>query len=141
MSEMRLSILGASLCPSESLFSYVDEILLCAGGPAFNFASAALAVHLLGFHSDSLFVLSSIALGALNLLPVSGFDGGRISSALLNMMFSERIARTILHILSFSVLFVLWCFSLYLLLRSCASLSLFVFCLSVFAKIFLCEHL
>ena len=140
MRELQLGIFGASLYPSEILFSYADEILLCAGGPALNFATAALAVHLLHFEPSSLFVMSSVSLGSLNLLPVSGFDGGRIALAALSIMLPERVARVIVRLLSFLVLFVLWCLSLYLILRRCASLSLFVFCLSVFAKIFLSER-
>ena len=83
------------------------------------------------------FKMSSFALGALNLLPISGFDGGRIFSAFLSMLFSPRTVQSVSKVISFILIFTLWCFSVYLLIKISASLSLFMFSLSLFAKIFL----
>ncbi len=138
LKELRLGLLGASLCPESSLFSYKKEIALCLCGPLASILSAALAVHIFGMSNDNIFVLSSLALGILNLLPVKDFDGGRTLYALCCLFMSALGAERVLKISSFLVLFCLWSFSLYLLLRVGSSLSLFVFCLSVFAKIFIC---
>lgn len=135
--DLRLGVFGASMTPSGMLFSYTDEILLCLGGPLFNFISALVAVNLFGFSPTSLFVSSSAALGTVNMLPVTGLDGGRILSALLHRFLSPTTARTVTGTISFVLIFTLWCISLYILMRVGASLSVFVFSAALFAKIFI----
>ncbi len=135
--ELRLGLLGASLSPEGALFSYKKEITLCLCGPLASILSAAAAVHLFGSKCESLFVMSSVSLGLLNLLPIKDFDGGRALRAFICLITSERLAEAVLKACSFAVLFSLWSFSLYLLLRVGASLSLYVFCLWVFGKIFI----
>ncbi len=137
MRELKLGLLGASLFPEGALFSYKKEIILCLCGPIASLLSAAAAVYIFDVRSESFFVLSSLALGILNLLPVKDFDGGRTLFALCCLLLSEQAAHKLLGVTSFLVLFSLWSFSLYLLLRVGASLSLYVFCISVFAKIFI----
>ena len=133
--ELRLGIFGAALAPKSTLYSYADEIILCLGGPLFNLLSAFAASRLLS--GVDMFIMSSLALGSLNLLPIIGFDGGRIFSSVLCMLFSPRTAERILKMISFIFIFILWSFSLYLLIRTGASLTAFVFSVSLFAKIFL----
>ena len=138
MSQFKLGIFGASLTPSELLYSYPKEILLCLGGPVFNFASILIFYPIYGTSmTNSLFLLSSAALGILNMLPIVGFDGGRILSALLNIFLSPYIALKILKLISFTFIFTLWCFSVYLLLRTSSSLTMFVFSISLFCMFFL----
>ncbi len=137
LSELRLGIFGASLTPCDPLYSYADEIILCIGGPLFNLLSALAALFLLKLPPTHTFIMSSFSLGLLNLLPVSGFDGGRIFLSVMSIIFPCRVAGGIMKILSFLILFALWSFSLYLLLRTASSLTLFVFCSAVFVKIFL----
>lgn len=139
LSEMKLGIFGASLMPKNQFFSYADEILLCLGGPVMNFLSVAVCIAL-KLPSSSLFVMSSLALGILNLLPIHGFDGGRILRAFLLMRLSPRAAGILSKIISFIFVFTLWCVSVYLLLRRAATLSLFVFSASIFAKIFISDE-
>ncbi len=136
--ELRLGLLGASLAPQGALFSYKKEIVLCLCGPIASISSAAIAVHIFGVDCDSLFITSSAALGLLNLLPIKNFDGGRALRSFCCLFLSDSTADIILKITSFLLLFSLWSFSLYLLLRVGASLALFVFCLCVFGKIFIC---
>ena len=134
--EFKLGILGAAIFPKNQLFSYKDEIILCLGGPVANFITAGFCVGF-GMSPASFFIQSSLALGILNMLPVHSFDGGRILSALLHMCVSERTAGLLCKIVSFTVLFSLWCISVYLLLRRSATLSLFIFSASVFVKLFI----
>lgn len=138
LSELKLGILGASLFPKDQLFSYGDEIFLCLGGPLMNFVSVAVCI-VLRVSPSSFFLMSSLALGTLNMLPIHGFDGGRILSAFLHMRLSPQNARRIAKVVSFVFLFSLWCVSVYFLLRRAATLSLFVFSVSVFVKIFISE--
>ena len=140
--QLKLGILGAALTPSELLYSYKKEILLCLGGPIFNFLSMLIffplcrTSHILGY-----FFMSSFALGTLNLLPIIGFDGGRVLSAILNMVLSPYASKKIMSIISFIFIFTLWCISVYLLLKISASLSMFIFSVSIFCKIFLPEEI
>ena len=138
---LNVGILGARLSASTGVCSYKDEIVICAAGPAVNFICAAVGEALRGlynFESEaySLFFLSSLCLGILNLLPIKSFDGGRILSSLLSHIFGISAAEKALGVLSFLSLFALWSISLYLLLKTAASLSLFVFSLSLFASLF-----
>lgn len=135
--ELRLGVFGASLFPDSMNYSYKDEIILCSGGPLFNFLSAVLAVKVFSFSFDSLFVMSSFSLCILNLMPIMGFDGGRILSATLNGFLPVTWVWRVMKLISFVFIFALWCMSLYLLMRAASSLALFVFCIAMFAKIFI----
>ena len=137
--ELKLGIFGAALSPQSCLYSYKKEILLCLGGPLMNFLSVLVVTAFFDTPNFEYFKECSIALGALNLLPISGFDGGRIFTALLSMRLSPRTVEAVSKIISFILIFTLWSFSVYLLIKISSSLSLFMFSLSLFAKIFLPE--
>ena len=136
LSELNLGIFGAALTPSDSIYSYKKEVLLCLGGPAFNFISAFL-YHSITKNTDSLFIVSSLSLGILNLLPIKGFDGGRICEAMLCIILGPQKSTGIINLISFFCLFGTWTISVYLLIKASASLSLFVFSASMFVKIFI----
>lgn len=138
-SELKLTPFGASLIPISNLGSYRNEILICSAGPISNIVSACAASafnydknNFLGF-----FITASIFLAVLNLLPVADFDGGRIIKALLMKKLPTYKADLFLRITSFALIFSLWTFSLYLLLRIGSSIMLFVFSCSLFAKFFI----
>lgn len=139
LGELRLSIFGASLTPRSLLCSYKKEILLCIAGPLVNLISALLLAPLFDGASGfgGLFIRASLFLGLLNLLPIHELDGGRILFCLLSLRLSVGAATRIIKVISFALIFSLWCLSVYLLLRLSSSLSLFVFSLTLFSKIFL----
>ena len=141
--ECKVGIYGAGLMPESGLFSYQKEILLCLSGPLFNLLSAflCLSVKAVDSHFFQYFIFSSLSMGLLNLLPIRDFDGGRVLYSLLCLKFRPDLARGILHTFSFFCLFFLWCLSVYLLLRASSSLSLFIFSLSLFFKIFISDNL
>ena len=115
--------------------SYPEEILLCAAGPLANLLSIPFA---LPFCAENPFFLSvSLALALLNLLPIEGFDGGRILSATLSLFLTPTRADRICEACSFLFLFTLWCASVYLLMRTGNELSLFFFTAALFFRIFL----
>ena len=139
--ELNFGLLGARLKTSGSLSSYSQEILLCFFGPLFNFLSAAI-VYILSKNAGNIseevefFVLSSLILGILNLLPIRTFDGGRIlEAALLTFLPIEKVF-FIINLLSFFIIFSLWCVSVYFLLIYTSSLGLFIFSMSLFASLF-----
>ena len=153
--EMRLDLLGASLNTEGSFKSYGTEFMLASAGPFASFVGFALANGIClragagGVLSDVLaaeksemlecvrfFGASSLFLGLLNLLPVSSFDGGRMLSVSLAYLFGDGAAIRICDVVSFLSIFALWSASVYVMLRVGAMLSLFVFSLSVFSRIF-----
>ncbi len=143
-SEFSLSLLGARLKTGSRLISYRDEVLLAASGPFVNiiffiafYPQTALSGWLGEFFAY--FTAASLFLGLLNLLPISTFDGGRILYASVASKASPALASDILRVLSFICLFGLWCISSYLLIRTGNSLSLFVFSITLFARIFIPE--
>ena len=141
LGELKLGIFGAALTPISSSFSYKKEILLCLAGPLVNLFSAML-IYPFGHSKNefiSLFFSASLFLGLLNLLPIKDFDGGRILSCILSYIYSPTVAWRVLKILSFILIFSLWTLSIYLLLKLASSLSLFVFSLSLFSKIFISD--
>ena len=140
--ELKLGIFGASLSSRPLLCSYKKEIALCLAGPLVNLISALIASRFYSFNTEFLafFISASLFLGVLNLLPIHEFDGGRILFCLLSLRFSITVVARIIRIASFILIFSLWCLSVYLLLRLSSSVSLFVFSLSLFARIFLSQQ-
>lgn len=141
MRECRVGLYGAGLEPAEALYSYSQEIFLCLAGPLVNFLFGSLLLILPLPPSDFLtyFIFSSFSLGTLNSLPIRGFDGGRIFCALLSHFLSPRLVGRIVDVLSFLFIFLLWSLSVYLLLRTASSLSLFIFSLSLFGRLFITD--
>ncbi len=142
--ELRLDIFGASLKVERTMLSYSKETILAAAGPLSNLTSALLLFWLLPYfenppHFLSLFTAASFFLGALNLLPIKDLDGGRIVYCLAEWLFSPTAAYRIQRALSFFVVICLWLLSVYLLLKLGATLSLFVFSISLLSKLFAAE--
>ena len=139
LKELRLGIFGAALKISTSFISYKQEIILSLSGPLVNLLCA---IPLLIFFKEPsefcrLFIATSLFLGILNLLPITDFDGGRILYCLISYKFSPQCALKAIKISSFTLVFILWTLSVYLLIKLASSLSLFIFSLSLFSKMFL----
>ena len=144
LSEMRIGLFGAGLSCDTSSLSYTHEIFLCLGGPITNFLTAPLGLLLIQKATaiaplGETFVYASLFLGTINLLPIKGFDGGRIFYASFSKLISDKIAATLLSAASFAFIFMMWSFSLFFLLKYSFSLSMFIFSLSLFVKIFMEE--
>lgn len=116
--------------------SYAKEIALCAAGPLANLLSLLIAL-LFGLPADSFFSSVSCALALLNLLPIEGFDGGRIAHSSLSLILAPDKVDKLSDLLSFLFLFILWCVSIYLMMRAGNELSLFFFSTAIFFRIFL----
>lgn len=128
--------LGARLTLAGTILSYPTELIICAAGPLANLLSLPLA-RLFGQENGRFFLSVSLALALLNLLPIKGFDGGRIFYCLSALLLDPTRADRLCSLFSFFSLFILWCISVYLMLRMGADLSLFLFSVSVFTRIFL----
>ncbi len=146
LESLSLDLLGARITTKAALCSYRDEIILCAAGPLTNFVFCVLAIIIRNIFLSpatqtweffSFFAVSSAALGILNLLPIESFDGGRIVYCIFGAVWGMASAVKILKGLSFVSCFLLWSFSVYLLMRAGSSLSLFVFSVSLFSRLFI----
>lgn len=128
---------GLKLCGNAPYTSYKAEVFTALGGPLFNFLSAWVCSTFCNSSSAIFFSATSLALGALNLLPIKDFDGGRITECALSLFCPYSLVTVICDLLSFFSLFFLWSMGVYLMMRSGESVTLFIFSASLFAKIFL----
>jgi Zn-dependent protease len=155
--EVRLGFSGIRLVTDSRLTSYGKEILLAAAGPAINlislglcgafFAQKEIALSEILVATDAFletgegdmlgasgfFALSSLMHAAVNLLPVSSFDGGRITSCLLARLFDVRVAERVVEITTLLSSVLLWTAALYLMLKVASGLGIFVFAACVSA--------
>lgn len=140
-----IDLLGARLGVSLPMYSYKKELILSAAGPAANIVFGAFSIYIYNKSnvpeamSEYLlfFPIACFFLALLNLLPVKGFDGGRIfvciSAPICGIYFSEKW----LIRLSFLFIFILWTVSVYLMLKIGASLTLFAFSSALFTELFI----
>ena len=134
---LRLGLLGARIETRGGVLGYGAEWKLAAAGPAASFACAAAALPFRSVaESVSRFCAASFLLGLLNLLPVETFDGGRMARCMLAARFGDAASVRVCRAVSFCVLFLLWCVSVYLLLRAGSGVSWLGFSMSLFARFF-----
>lgn len=136
---LELDLFGAKLYPAVPFRDYRTEWLLAAGGPLF---SILLAAALLPFCSGFPLLLrtASASFALFNLLPIAGFDGGRMLYALFAARLPLRMAERLLSAGTYLSLLFLFCLSACLLLRYGENLALLVLSASLFARIFLPTH-
>jgi len=124
---------GLLLSGAKMYSSYPSEALIAFAGPAFNLLAVFLASPL-RFGLTHIFCQTNTALAFLNLLPISGFDGGRITACVTYLLLPYKIAHRVCSAISFLVLFSLWSISVYLLIRTGNNLTFFLFSASIFFK-------
>ena len=112
--------------------SYREELTVSAAGPVINLLTLLLAD---AFPLTLARQLASVSLllAVLNLLPITGFDGGRICHALLSILFSETTADAFLKISTAISLAILWVLSLYVFFYSGVNVTLLLFCAYLFS--------
>ncbi|MDR0991897.1 MAG: hypothetical protein LBL87_03250 [Ruminococcus sp.] len=73
------------------------EIFILISGAAVNFAVFILCLLFRGSESATLFGAINLVIGLFNLLPLMMFDGGRLITALLNILCTPENAETLLR--------------------------------------------
>lgn len=111
--------------------TYGEEIFTAAAGPAASFLFAALGHARGGAFGREVFVFS-LFLGLMNLIPLASFDGSRIVTATLAMLFGEYAAQKASAALSYFFLFLAWVVSVYILFYSGVNFALLIFCAYIF---------
>lgn len=130
-SRMTIGAFGARIGLDDYLLSYRDEACIAAAGPAVNLLSAAaalLSLHLRGGGDERLlfFAAASLALAAVNLLPMRTFDGGRVLGCLSALLMGERAAGQILRWTTAACTIALWSGAVALWFSTGGNLSLLV---------------
>ena len=111
--------------------TYGEEIFTAAAGPAASFLFAALGHARGGDFGGEVFVFS-LFLGLMNLIPLASFDGNRIVTATLALLFGEYAAQKASAALSYFFLFLAWVVSVYILFYSGVNFALLIFCAYIF---------
>lgn len=154
--EIRFEFSGIRICTEDGLISYRREFLLAMAGPLFNLFGMGVAFVAGAWHQITLgellicgsnflssgiadtggvlgfFLLSCALQAGTNLLPVKGFDGGRMLYCALAATVGIHIAERVLAIASSAAIFVLWTVALYLMLRISSGLGIYVFVACMF---------
>ena len=131
---LELDIGGAKLYPARALPSYRAEAILAAAGPVFSLLPALFC---LSSPFGKAFAGATLSLAVFNLLPIGGFDGGRILFALLAPLTDADRARRALAVTTYLSLLLLFALSACLLLRYGENMALAVLSASLFARQFL----
>ena len=135
MTGLEFDVFGAQI-RTAPLPSYRAEAILAGAGPLFSLLTGfCLLPCRLPFAAAVSSLSFSFAL--LNLLPVSGFDGGRLLSSLLAARLDPRRAAFLCDLLSYLSLLFLFSLSACLLLRFGQDPLLAVLCAALFARQFL----
>ena len=132
---LELDLAGAKLYPARAIRSYRDEGILAAAGPLASLAGALLSPFPLPFFH--VFRLACLSQALFNLLPIDGFDGGRILFSVLARLLDAERARRALALCTYLCLLLLFALSACLLLRYGESMALAVLSASIFARQFL----
>lgn len=133
---LELDLFGAKIYPKGTLRSLSAEWALAAAGPLF---SVLLALVLLPFSARFAVTarLASASFAVFNLLPVAGFDGGRMFFSFFARLLPLPAVEKLCACCTYLTLLFLFCLSSCFLLRFGQSLALFVLTAILFAKIFL----
>lgn len=133
---LEIDLMGARIYPVGALPSYRAEGILAAAGPV---ASLLLALPLMGSENPLLAAVrfSTLSFAIFNLLPIEGFDGGRMLFAVLSSNFHEKVAERVSFFTSYLSLLLLFSLSSCLLLRYGENAMLAVLTASLFARLFL----
>ena len=150
--EMVIDIGGAKIYPYSSTYPYANELLLTFSGPLANLITVFILKTfsykplyfeniLHGASDSSLSFLEyayvfSLIQALLNLIPIISLDGGRILQSTLCILFSQKVGEISVKITTLIFAIILWILSVYFLLGSGGGISLFVFSICMFLKIF-----
>lgn len=124
--------------------SYRDDLIVAAAGPFFNLLSSGVFyVAYMAFpHPFLVFcAVCSLFLCGINLVPVKGFDGGRMVRSVVFSLTEYEKALKFIKISELLAFLLLTYFSLFAVKLSCFNISLIAICLYLFLSVYLKEHI
>ncbi len=137
VNEVELTLFGAEIRTLPMSVGCATQAAVYASGAAANLLSSAAVLTALGWSFGArFFVACSVSLAVLNLLPIRTLDGGCILETLLGR-FVPAYADIVSDVVSVVTLFALWVGAVYLLLVCGGNLSLMLFCMYLFATLYM----
>lgn len=111
---------GLLFTPKGELLSYKRELLIAAAGPLFNLLGCAALLPALqnGVEHEASFCFFALNLlsALFNLLPIAGFDGGRVLFCALSLLLPARAARVCSDLVSVTAVLFFYFSALFLFL-------------------------
>lgn len=126
----RTSWFGTVLTFDFSHTTYLREAAVHLSGALFGMASAVLARILLGGRAD-FYLGASVVLSCVNLLPITGLDGGGVLQCVLSQFFLPDTVDRAARAVSFCAMLLLWTAVLWIELRVTPNFSLLLFTLAL----------
>jgi len=136
---LELDVFGAKIYPVRALPSHTAEALLAGAGPLFSFLLYPLSL-LFPAPFGTLLGATTIALGIFNLLPIAGFDGGRMLAGCASLILPSAAVERAVAVTTYASLLFLFSLSACLLLRLGELPSLAVLSATLFARLFIVEE-
>ena len=137
---LELDIGGAQIKTLGLFPSYKAEWLVAAAGPAASLLLAVVFAPVCSPFAQNT-MRTSLSFALFNLLPLEGFDGGRMLFATGAPLLGETVATRILYATTYLVLLFLFSVASCLLLRYGRNAALIALSASLFTKLFLlAEH-
>ncbi len=135
--QVELTVFGAEIRTSHMAVGAAGAAAIYAAGAVANLLSA---VGVLCIRPPTLeaefFVVCSISLAFLNLLPIRTLDGGCILEIIVSHIAPSHMT-VIVDVISSAALFFLWIAAVHLILVCGGNLSLMLFCLYLFVTLYL----
>lgn len=116
---------------NRQVINYNDDLLILFAGSAFNFMTAFISMVLFYFtrkYIFCLFIYTNLAMGIMNLLPISSLDGGEIVYIILSSFLTPKTASRLYNIISLIFLMPLSLVGFIVLLNSKYNFSLLFIC-------------
>ncbi len=130
--------IGAVAIVGNFVLTTKQQLIMLASGSLFNFLLFALFYCLYSFCRTMYwlnFSLVMLVVGALNLLPIMGLDGGDILNVILFKILNPKIASTVNFIISITNIFIIITFGFYVLKDTKTNISLIIFGIYLFLGI------
>lgn len=135
--ELEITMFGAEIRAASNTSGLVASVIIFASGGAVNFlCAAAVAPYAQSSYPLQLFCACSLALAAVNLLPIKTLDGGCILEA-VTAHFVPTHADAVINAVSAITLLFLWLAGVYLLLLCQGNLSVMLLCMYLFTSLYL----
>lgn len=116
---IRMSYAFSAISPRRAL-----AVITAGSAVGISCAALALAFHMYEHDFGMDFIIFSLAFGVVNLLPVSGLDGGEATAVISDMLLSPKSSHRIKYALSASFAVIFWIFTVRAQLRSDADPSM-----------------
>ncbi len=134
--EIEVTLFGAEIRSVPRMLSTAGEVAVYSAGAAANIVTAGAVYFLFSGEWVTLFIICSLSLAVFNLLPIKTLDGGCLFEAVCRRVI-PNVADRVTSAVSSATLLVLWLLAVYLLLICGGNVSLMLFCVYMFATLYL----